>query len=138
MTLAFVRETNRGEGLDNFILWCLNPLVFENELEDRSRLFAPINIVLDIESPDFVRRRETFDLAINDGTHESRFSATIHSQETVTMTTFKTESRRIEKNFGTVGQRELTVAEIFTLFFVLIILSFFDPFGSGTYNPVAG
>lgn len=85
--------------------------------------------MLDNKGADLIRLGEAFNLAIVDGTHESGFSGTNLSTETVTMTTLEPKSSSVEKNLGTVSQRELAVAQIFTLFFVLVFVSVFRSVG---------
>ena len=51
-----LKPTDR-EGLPDLRLFSKDTLVIENELQDRSILLTSVNIVLDIESADFVRGR---------------------------------------------------------------------------------
>ena len=77
-----------------------------------------VQIVLDVDSLDFILLGETFDLLIVDGAHKSGLARSVRTQETVTLTTLKTEVGLVEQNLGTVGQVEGTVAKILTLLFV--------------------
>ncbi|PTD06759.1 hypothetical protein FCULG_00006734 [Fusarium culmorum] len=88
-----------------------------------------VQVVLDEDSLDLVLLGETLDLLVVDGAHEGGLSGTVGTAKTVTLTTLETEVSLVEKNLGTVGKREGTVAKILTLLLVLLGLSLGDSTG---------
>uniref|UniRef100_A0A098DMI5 Uncharacterized protein n=1 Tax=Gibberella zeae (strain ATCC MYA-4620 / CBS 123657 / FGSC 9075 / NRRL 31084 / PH-1) TaxID=229533 RepID=A0A098DMI5_GIBZE len=88
-----------------------------------------VQVVLDEDSLDLVLLGETLDLLVVDGAHEGGLSGTVGTTKTVTLTTLETEVSLVEKNLGTVGKRECTVAKILTLLLVLLGLSLGDSTG---------
>jgi len=111
-------------GLDTSLLKLLHGPVDGGHLS-----ISGVQVVLDEDSLDFVLLGETLDLLVVDGTHEGGLSGTVGTAKTVTLTTLETEVRLVEKDLGTVGKREGTVAEILTLFLVLLGLSLGDGTG---------
>jgi hypothetical protein len=69
--LALVIEANGTKGIDDLSLGGLYALISDDELQDSGILLAAIDIVFDVESADFLGRREALDLAVGDGAHES-------------------------------------------------------------------
>ena len=53
--LAFVVETDRGEGVDDLCFRRKDTFVGQNELQDRSVGIATVDIMLDVEGTDLVR-----------------------------------------------------------------------------------
>lgn len=137
VSLALIGETDGGEGLDDLLLGDDDTLVGENELKDRGILLGTINVVLDVEGTDLVGGRETLDLAVGDGAHEGRLSGTVLTAQTVAVATLETESGGVEKDLGTVGKRELAVAQILALLLVLKSLTLVKVLSGGTNNPLA-
>jgi hypothetical protein len=62
LSLSFRGEADGSQGGDNLFLGSENSLVGDDELEDGRILFATIDIVFDVESTNFIWRREAFDL----------------------------------------------------------------------------
>ncbi|CAG8698874.1 16981_t:CDS:2, partial [Acaulospora colombiana] len=91
VSLPLVIETNRGEGVNDFLPFSENALVREDKVEDGGRLFASVNVVLDVESADLFGGWEALDLAIGDGTHERGFTGTVTAAETIAVATLETE-----------------------------------------------
>jgi hypothetical protein len=138
LLLTFVGETNRGKGLYDFGLVSQDTLVGKDELENTGVFLTTVNVVLDVEGPDFIRGWETFDLAVGDSTHESRLSGTVLTAQTVAVTTLETEGSSVEKNLGTVRKRELTVAKVFTLLLIFGNLLVIGTFRRRFHNPLPG
>lgn len=137
LSLAFIGETDGGEGLDDLLTSSLNTLVADDELEDRGVFLGSIDVVLDVESADLIRGGETFNLAIGDGAHEGRLSGTVLTAETVAVATLEAEGSGVEQDLGTISERELAVAKIFTLLLVLGDLVVVNTLGSGANDPLA-
>ena len=81
-----------------------------------------VEIVLNEDSLDLALLREALNLLVVDGTHESRLAGTVGTAKTVALATLETEVGLVEKNLGTVGEREGAVAKILTLLIVLLTL----------------
>lgn len=64
MSLALIVKTDGDEGRDNFGLLSKNTGVTQNELEDGSFSLGTVDVMLDVEGSNLVRRWETFDLTI--------------------------------------------------------------------------
>jgi hypothetical protein len=64
MPLALIIETDGGEGRDDLGLVSEDTAVAQNEVKDGSFGLRTVNVVLNVECSDHVRRWETFDLAI--------------------------------------------------------------------------
>ncbi|ROV98021.1 hypothetical protein VMCG_07082 [Cytospora schulzeri] len=79
-----------------------------------------VQVVLNEHGLDLALLGETLDLLVVDSTHEGGLSGTVGTAETVTTATLETETGAVEQNLGTVGERELTLAEVL----VLVILVF--------------
>jgi hypothetical protein len=65
-------------------------------------------------------------IPVLDRTHERRLAGTVLAAKTVTTTTLEAEDGSVKQNLGTVGERELAVAQVFALLLVLggdVILS---------------
>ena len=136
--LALIGETDRGKSLNHLSFISEDALVGEDKLEDGGRLLATVNVVLDVESADDVGRRESFHLAVCDGAHEGRLSGTVLAAETVTVATLETEGGSVEKNLGTISERELAIAQIFALLLVLENFTLILALSGRADNPVTG
>jgi hypothetical protein len=112
-------ETDSLEGLDDLLGGSQESLVGQNPVLDRDLGLGTIDIVLDVESSDLGWWRETIDLVVDDGVHEGRFTGTVSSTETVSVTSLQSHVGVVQQDLGTVGQVELlNVAEILTLFLI--------------------
>ncbi|KUI57464.1 hypothetical protein VP1G_10889 [Cytospora mali] len=94
-------------------------------LNSRHLGIGSVQVVLDEHGLDLVLLGETLDLLVVDGTHEGGLSGTVGAAETIASATLKAETGAVEKNLGTVGERELTLAEVL----VLVILIFLSSLG---------
>jgi hypothetical protein len=136
LLLALIAETDGGKGLDDLLFISEDARIGQDELEHRRIGLATVDVVFDIEGTDLVGRWEALDLAIGNGPHEGRLASTVFTAETVTVATLETESGSVEKDLGTVGERELAVAEVFAFllifrYFIVIIAR-----ASGANNPL--
>jgi hypothetical protein len=116
--LTLVTETNRCKGLNDVLPGGENTLVSDNELKNGSLFFASVDVVLNIEGANLVRRWEALNLAIGNSAHEGRLSSTVLTAQTVAMATLETENGSVEQDLGTISQGELAVAKVFA--FLLI------------------
>jgi hypothetical protein len=112
-------ETNSLEGLDDLLGGSQESLVGKNPVLDRDLGLGTIDIVLNVESSDLGWWRETIDLVVDDGVHQSRFTRTVSSTKTVSVTSLQSHVGVVQQDLGTVGQIELfNVAKILTLFLI--------------------
>lgn len=137
LSLALIRESDRGKGLDDLLATDENASIREDELKYGGALLAAVNVVFDVESADLIRGGETLNLAVGDSAHEGRLSGTVLTAKTVAVTTLETESGGVKENLGTVGERELAVAKIFTLLLILENLAFVQAFRRRANDPLA-
>ncbi|KUI63666.1 hypothetical protein VM1G_12020 [Cytospora mali] len=84
-----------------------------------------VQVVLDEHGLDLILLGETLDLLVVDSTHEGGLSGTVGTAKTVASTTLEAETGAVEENLGTVGEGELTLAEVL----VLVILIFLSSLG---------
>ena len=134
--LTFTSETDSLEDISALLLSLENTGILDNERDDRVLGLVTIDIVLDVESSDLVGRRETFDLTVVDGSHEGRLSRSVSSTESVSVSTLETKGSGVEENLGTVGEREGTVTEIFTLLLIGESLDGLSLVGSGSLENI--
>ncbi|TLD24339.1 hypothetical protein PspLS_06344 [Pyricularia sp. CBS 133598] len=116
-----VGETKLVEALDDL-------LTGDSDLSLLQLLHGPVNgghlsvsrvkVVLDEDGLDLALLGEALDLLVVDGTHEGGLSGTVGAAKTVTLATLETKVGLVEKNLGTVGERECAVAQILTLLVV--------------------
>jgi hypothetical protein len=107
-------------------------------LEHRDIFFGAIDVVLNVECANLIRRREALDLAIGNDAHQDRLSGTVLATETITVTMFKMEIGGVEHHLGTtVGERELTVAEVLILFLIIELRIITRILGRRADHPVA-
>ena len=66
MSLALIVETDGGKGRDDLGLVSEDSIVTQNEVKNRSFGFRTVNVVFNVESSNFLGRRETFNLAIGE------------------------------------------------------------------------
>jgi hypothetical protein len=116
-------ESNRSENFTTFGLSLENTFVLENEGNNRVFSLVSVDIVLDVESSNFVGGRETFDLSVVDSSHKGRLSRPISSTKTVSVSSLQPQSSRVQQNLGTVSEGESTVTEILTLLLVFEYLN---------------
>lgn len=135
--LAGAIKADGGKNFLDFSLIGENALVIDDELKNGDAFFTAIDVMFDVESADLVRRRETFDLSIGDSPHESRLSSTVLAAKTVAVATLETKFGSVKQDLGTVGERELAVAKVFTLFLVLRNFFVIHTLSSGADNPFA-
>ncbi|ROW16830.1 hypothetical protein VPNG_01505 [Cytospora leucostoma] len=88
---------------------------------------SSVQVVLDEHGLDLVLLGETLDLLVVDGTHEGGLSGTVGAAKTVASATLEAETGAVEQNLGTIGERELTLAEVRGL----VVLVFLSSDGSG-------
>mmetsp|Transcript_25767 Transcript_25767/g.34185 ORF Transcript_25767/g.34185 Transcript_25767/m.34185 type:complete len:384 (+) Transcript_25767:561-1712(+) len=81
-----------------------------------------LNIGLNENGADLSHVRETLNLVIGDRSHESSLSGIVTTEKTVTLTTLELHLGVVQKNLGSVGKCELTVAEFLSIIFVVILL----------------
>ncbi|QBZ65042.1 hypothetical protein PoMZ_06746 [Pyricularia oryzae] len=81
-----------------------------------------VKVVLDEDGLDLALLGEALDLLVVDGAHEGGLSGTVGAAKTVTLATLETEMGLVEKNLGTVGERERAVAQVLTLLVVSLLL----------------
>jgi hypothetical protein len=63
LCLTPISKADRGQRFNNFSLGSKDALVCENELQDGRVFLAAVNVVFNVERPDFIGRRETLNLA---------------------------------------------------------------------------
>jgi hypothetical protein len=63
LALTNVVKPDRRKSFDDLLLLCLDSLVADDELKDGRVLLRAVDVVLDIEGPNLIRRRETLNLA---------------------------------------------------------------------------
>ena len=73
---------------------------------------------------------------IGDRTHERRLSGTVATAKTVAVTTLEAKGRSVEQDLGTVGERELAVAQILTLLLIVSNLVLLITSGRRLDNPL--
>ncbi|TLS26533.1 hypothetical protein PpBr36_04202 [Pyricularia pennisetigena] len=81
-----------------------------------------VQVVLDEDGLDLALLGEALDLLIVDGAHESGLSGTVGTAKTVALATLETKVGLVEKNLGTVGERECAVAQVLSLLVVSLLL----------------
>ena len=135
--LTLIRETDGSKSLNDLRLADQDALVVKDELKNRGVLLAAINVVLDVKSADLIGRWEALNLAVGDGSHEGRLSSSVLSAQTITVATLEAEGRGVEQNLGTIGKRELAVAQILTFLLVISELFLIVALGSRADDPVA-
>lgn len=81
---------------------------------------SSVEVVLDEHGLDLALLRETLNLLVVDGTHEGGLSGTVGTAETVTTATLEADAGVVEQDLGTVGEGELTLAQVGVL--VVLVL----------------
>eukprot|EP00128_Syssomonas_multiformis_P003089 Colp12_sorted_trinity150504_noHs@15450 len=89
--------------------------VVEEEVDNGELSLGGLEVVLDEDGTELIRRGEALDLAVVDGAHEGGLTHTVGTAETVTLTTLEVEAGVVEQNHTTISEGELAVAEILTL-----------------------
>lgn len=113
-------ETDRLKGRSDLLGSTEKSLVSKDPVDNGDLLLGTIDIVLNVESSDLLGRWETFDLVVHDGVHEGRFTGTVSTTETVSVSSLQSHVGVVEQDLGTVGQVELlNVTEILTLLLVV-------------------
>mmetsp|Transcript_15332 Transcript_15332/g.42541 ORF Transcript_15332/g.42541 Transcript_15332/m.42541 type:complete len:446 (-) Transcript_15332:206-1543(-) len=84
-----------------------------------------LDIGLDENSLDLGYIRESFDLVVGDGSHQSSLTAIVGPEETVVASTKKLHLGVVEKNLGTVRQCEGTVTQFLGIVVFIIIVGDF-------------
>jgi len=137
LTLTGFIETSSSKGLFDLRFTGLNTIVLNDELENRSIRLTTIQVMGYREGTDLVRRRETFNLAVDNSPHEGRFAGTVLTAETIDSITVETEMGILDQDPGTVGKGEVTVAKniAFLLFLGSLITTLV--FNSARDNPLA-
>ena len=79
LRLALVREADGRERLDDLLAGSLDALVGADELENGGVLPGAVDVVLDVEGADLVRRREALDLAVNGLTSAAAHDVNFHA-----------------------------------------------------------
>jgi hypothetical protein len=85
---------NGGESLYNLLLVGRDALIRDDELEYRGVFLGAIDVVFNVECPNFIGRWEALDLAIRDGTHKGGLASTVFATKTITVATFRGEGWR--------------------------------------------
>jgi hypothetical protein len=137
LALALIGETDGSKSLNDLLLVNHDALVVKNELENRGVLLATIDVVLDVEGANLIRRGEALDLAVGDGTHEGGLSSTVLSTQTIAVATLEAEGRSVEQDLGTISERELAVAQILAFLFVVGSLLLLIALSSRADDPLA-
>lgn len=89
--------------------------------------------MLNIEGADLVGGGKDLDLAVGGSAHKGGLACTVLAAKTVVVATLEMEGSRVEQDLGTVGERELVVAQILALLTTITLVSF----GSRLDNPFA-
>mmetsp|Transcript_5904 Transcript_5904/g.10834 ORF Transcript_5904/g.10834 Transcript_5904/m.10834 type:complete len:714 (+) Transcript_5904:2173-4314(+) len=80
------------------------------------------NVRLQIHGSQYILRWESLHLSVGDRPHQGRLTTVVTTAETITSTTLQAQLGLVQENLVTVSQGELTVAQIFTLLIVLLLL----------------
>ena len=107
-------EADRCKNLNDLLFACEDTLIGQDELKNRVMLLGAVDVMLDIEGADLVGQREALDLAVGNGAHEGRLSGTVLAAQTVAVAMLQVESSSVEQDLGTISERELAVAKIFS------------------------
>ncbi|RUP48431.1 hypothetical protein BC936DRAFT_144571 [Jimgerdemannia flammicorona] len=124
-----IGEPDTLERLDDLVTVLAGELwVVDNEVDDGSLGVRAVDVMLDVDGAELFLGRETFDLLVGNSAHEGGLAGTVGTAETVATTTLEVEGSAAEQNLGTVGERELALAEILA-FLVVLLLGRLGPLG---------
>lgn len=70
--------------------------------------------------------------------HKGGLSGTVLTTETVTRASLETKGSGVEQNISTISQRELAVAKIFALLFIIGNFTIICSFSGGMDDPLTG
>jgi hypothetical protein len=112
-------ETDVGESGTDVIRGGEETLISEYPVDNGDIGLGTVNVVLNVESSDDRWVWETFDLTVDDGVHEGRFTGTVTTTETVSVTTLETEGSHVEQDLGTVREGEGTVTQVLSSLLVI-------------------
>mmetsp|Transcript_62955 Transcript_62955/g.148304 ORF Transcript_62955/g.148304 Transcript_62955/m.148304 type:complete len:665 (+) Transcript_62955:1475-3469(+) len=101
-------------------------LVREDEVCDGRVGVRALDVVLDVDRPQHVWRRETLHLSVNNGLHQGGLSAAVGPAQAVSLAALHVEAGVGKEHHGAVAQRELHVAQVLPLL-VLVLLHSLGP-----------
>mmetsp|Transcript_92680 Transcript_92680/g.267637 ORF Transcript_92680/g.267637 Transcript_92680/m.267637 type:complete len:737 (+) Transcript_92680:19-2229(+) len=125
LCLSVFSESDSSKNLTDLLLsntHSSQAFIGGNIVDARKMGLFSLNICLDEDSSDLGNVGESFDLVVGNRSHESGLSTVIGSEKTVTVTSKKLHLSVVQKNLGTIGKSELTVAKFFGIIVVVVII----------------
>jgi hypothetical protein len=92
--------------------------VGEHKVDDVEVRQGGLDVVLHVHGAQLVGGREAVDLAVGDRAHERRLADAVGAAQAVAVAAQQAHRRVVEQDLGTVGQRELAVAQLLALVLV--------------------
>mmetsp|Transcript_27530 Transcript_27530/g.56392 ORF Transcript_27530/g.56392 Transcript_27530/m.56392 type:complete len:443 (+) Transcript_27530:1644-2972(+) len=123
--LAIFSEAYSGQHIPDLLhvnVHRLDLFVNKDVLDTRKMGLLTLNISLDEDGPDLSHIRETFNLVVRNGSHESCLSRIISTKKTITLTALKLHLGVVQKNLGTIGKSELAVAQLLSIILLIILV----------------
>mmetsp|Transcript_9670 Transcript_9670/g.23948 ORF Transcript_9670/g.23948 Transcript_9670/m.23948 type:complete len:871 (-) Transcript_9670:317-2929(-) len=112
-------EAEIGEALPDVGLGALGAHV-AHVLDDGHVLLRALDVVLNVHSLEHVLGGEPVNLAVGNRTHEGGLAAAVVAADAVALAALQVKARVVEKDLGTIAERELAVAKVLALLVLVL------------------
>ena len=117
--LSLVNESKVEQSRSNLFFVAFDSLLLEHETNDGDTTLVTFDIVFDVSGRDVLG--EVVDLFSVDGFEKGRFSTSVGSTHSVSVTSSELESGVVEEEETSVGEREGKVANDLSLFVIFLL-----------------